>query len=125
MIYGIGTDIIETERILERTSRESGFREHVFHPNEITYCNSMGKPAEHYAARFAAKEALLKALGTGLAGGLTLNEIEIVNDSYGKPSFLFHGITSDKIKGLGKTGIHLSLSHLSSLACAMVVIEIR
>lgn len=125
MIYGIGTDIIETGRILERTSRESGFKEHVFHPNEITYCDSTGKPAEHYAARFAAKEALLKAIGTGLVGGLTLNEIEIVNDSAGKPSFHFHGITADKIKDMGKTGIHLSLSHLSSVACAMVVIEIR
>jgi holo-[acyl-carrier protein] synthase len=123
MIYGIGTDIIETGRIQERTSRESGFKEYVFHPNEIRYCESMGKPAEHFAARFAAKEALLKALGTGLSGGLILNEIEIVNHDNGKPSFRFHGVTSEKINSLGKTGIHLSLSHLPTIACAMVVIE--
>lgn len=125
MIYGIGTDIIETVRIQERTSRESGFKEFVFHQNEIRYCESMGKPAEHFAARFAAKEALMKALGTGLSGGLTLNEIEIANDAAGKPYFIFHGITSDKIKNIGTTGIHLSLSHLPAIACAMVVIETR
>ena len=125
MIYGIGTDIIETGRIDERTSRESGFTEHVFHPNEISYCRSAGKPAEHYAARFAAKEALMKAMGTGLAGGLALHEIEVAHNEAGKPYFIFHGSAAATIQKLGTTRIHLSLSHLSAVACAMVVIEIN
>lgn len=123
MISGIGFDMIDITRIKDRVNRESGFREYVFHPNEISYCEKMSKKEQHYAARFAAKEALLKALGTGLQSGLTLNEIEVMNDSLGKPSFAFHGNSKNQIQSIGDFSIQLSLSHLETVAGAVVVIE--
>lgn len=123
MIRGIGVDMIETERVSVKLEKNSGFREHVFHQDEITYCESKANKAEHYAARFAAKEALLKALGTGLSGKVVLNEVAVTNDTSGKPSFVFYGNTLTHLHTEGEFVIHLSLSHLRQIACAMVVIE--
>lgn len=123
MIYGIGVDMIETERVAEKISKENGFREYLFTPNEINYCESKTFKSEHYAARFAAKEALLKALGTGFAGGVTLNEVEVTHIDSGKPEFNFINETAALISSKQFTQIHLSISHLKHIACAMVVIE--
>jgi len=97
--------------------------EYVFSANEISYCESKANKSEHFAARFAAKEALLKALGTGFPGGLTLNEIDITSDDSGKPEFQFHGDSAIAIRNFNIGNIHLTLSHLKEIACAMVVIE--
>jgi len=123
MITGTGIDLIETSRVAEKIAKDSGFLEYVFSPNEISYCESRTNKAEHYAARFAAKEALLKALGTGFSAGLVLNEIDVAADDAGKPYIKFSGQTKEAIMSLGIGQIHLSLSHLKDIACAMVVIE--
>lgn len=123
MIFGIGVDMIETDRVGEKIARENGFREYIFTPSEINYCEGKTQKSEHYAARFAAKEALLKALGTGFPGGIALNEIEIIHDDAGKPEFMFFNESANLIESKNFTRIHLSISHLKHIACAMVVIE--
>ena len=120
MIIGIGTDIIEIERVRRAVEREY-FKRRTFTETEINYCESRGKnSAASYAARFAAKEAFFKALGTGIVTSLT--EIEVRNDSHGKPEiFLF-----DKAKILTRekcvNEIFLTLSHSREYATAVVVL---
>ena len=123
MVTGIGIDLIETLRVAEKIAKDSGFREYVFSENEIAYCQNKTNQYEHFAARFAAKEALLKALGTGFPGGLILNEIDVTSDDAGKPEFNFLGNSAAVIQALELGHIHLTLSHLKDIACAMVVIE--
>jgi holo-[acyl-carrier protein] synthase len=123
MITGIGTDLIEVERVAGKISKEEGFRELVFTPNEIAYCEAKTNKFQHYAARFAAKEAFLKAIGTGWISGIAFNEIEIINDENGKPLLNLIGATSKffETRGIGKTWV--SLSHLSTISAAVVIIE--
>lgn len=123
MITGVGTDLIEVERVAGKISKEEGFRELVFTPNEIAYCEAMANRFQHYAARFAAKEAFLKAIGTGWVSGIAFNEIEITNDENGKPFLNLIGATSKflEVRGIGKTWV--SLSHLSTICSAVVIIE--
>jgi len=123
MIFGIGTDLIEVERVADKLQKRAGFKELVFSADEIIYCEARTYKFEHYAARFAAKEAFLKALGTGWQKGTAFNEIEIYNDDEGKPEFRFHGITAKTIADLELGKISVSLSHLKTIACAMVIIE--
>ena len=123
MIMGIGIDMIETARIKAKLEGRIGFREYLFSGSEITYCEERTNKAEHYAARFAAKEALLKALGTGVTSNIALNEVAVNSDEKGKPYFIFSGITADFIASKKFTSIHLTMSHLKDIACAMVVIE--
>jgi holo-[acyl-carrier protein] synthase len=123
MIFGIGTDLIEVKRVADKMGKKAGFRELVFSQNEITYCETKTFKYEHYAARFAAKEAFLKAIGTGWRNGTAFNEIEIYNDEVGKPEIRFIGNTAKTIKKMKIGNIFVSLSHLKSMACAMVIIE--
>jgi holo-[acyl-carrier protein] synthase len=123
MITGVGTDLIEVERVAGKISKESGFRELVFSAGEIAYCEGKANKFQHYAARFAAKEAFLKAIGTGWITGISFNEIEIINDGEGKPVLTLTGATSKFLeqRNLGKTWV--SLSHLASISSAVVIIE--
>jgi holo-[acyl-carrier protein] synthase len=123
MIFGIGTDLIEVERVADKMEKKQGFKELVFSADEIIYCEARTFKYEHYAARFAAKEAFLKAIGTGWRNGTAFNEIEIYNDEEGKPEIRFHGLTAKTIADLKLGKIFVSLSHLKTMACAMVVIE--
>jgi holo-[acyl-carrier protein] synthase len=123
MIFGIGTDLIEVERVAEKMEKKQGFKELVFSADEIIYCEARTYKYEHYAARFAAKEAFLKAIGTGWRNGTAFNEIEIYNDDEGKPEIRFHGLTAKTIADLKLGKIFVSLSHLKTMACAMVIIE--
>ena len=123
MIFGIGTDLIEVERVAEKMEKKAGFKELVFSADEIIYCEARTFKYEHYAARFAAKEAFLKAIGTGWRNGTAVNEIEIYNDEEGKPEIRFHGLTAKTIADLKLGKIIVSLSHLKTMACAMVIIE--
>jgi len=122
MILGIGIDMIEVDRVIEKIDKDNGFKEKVFSKNEIEFCESNRK-SQNYAARFAAKEAFLKATGFGLLLGHNLSNIEIVNDVNGKPSISLNGdyITHAQENGWNK--IHLSISHLHQIACAVVIIE--
>jgi holo-[acyl-carrier protein] synthase len=123
MIGGLGTDLIEVERIAAKISKEQGFRELVFSPGEIAYCSAKAHPFEHYAARFAAKEAFFKALGTGWTNGTAFHEIEILPDAQGKPELSLLGETADTLEALGISRIWVSLSHIKSMASAVVIIE--
>ena len=120
MITGIGTDIVETGRVEKAIEKERGFRELVFSKNEITYCESRTNKYQHYAARFAAKEAFFKALGTGWKNGTAFYEVEILNNENGKPELQLLGETAVTI---GTVKTHVSLSHVKSMATAVVVIE--
>ncbi len=122
MISGIGTDIVDVQRIAK--SIENGaFIARVFSIDEITYCDSKVNKAESYAARFAAKEAFVKALGTGLRGGIALKEIEILNDEIGRPFLQLTGETKEILAGRNIKQIHVSLSHIKETAVAMIIVE--
>ena len=123
MISGIGIDMIETGRLAKKIAGKNGFRGKVFSESEIKYCEKQKNKTENYAARFAAKEALLKALGESIFGKLVLSEMEIANDASGKPHFIFKGTTARQILKRKISAIHVSLSHLKTIACAMVIIE--
>lgn len=123
MIAGLGTDIIDVERIQTRIGKENGFRELVFSAKEIAYCESKANKFEHYAARFAAKEAFFKALGTGWLNGTAFSEVEISNEPNGKPVIVLLGETAGTLAAMGLGNISVSLSHLKNIATATVIIE--
>lgn len=123
MVKGVGIDIIEVDRIAEKIGKEQGFRELVFSPAEISYCEQMAHKFQHYAARFAAKEAFFKAVGTGWANGTAFSEIEIGHAGDGKPFITLSGGTSNWAKQRAVGTISLSLSHVKTMATAVVVIE--
>jgi holo-[acyl-carrier protein] synthase len=123
MIAGLGIDIIEVERVATKISRQSGFRELVFSPKEIDYCEAKAHKFVHYAARFAAKEAFFKAMGTGWIAGTAFNEVEITHDDQGKPELSLLGRTKESMSSWGDIKILVSLSHLQTMATAVVIIE--
>jgi holo-[acyl-carrier protein] synthase len=123
MILGVGTDLIEVERIAEKIRKSSDFLQLVFSKEEIEYCSSKLNKYEHYAARFTAKESFFKALGTGWKSGTAFNEIEITHNEIGKPMISFIGETAITIKNMNLGNIHVSLSHLKTVASAIVIIE--
>ena len=123
MIIGIGVDIVDVSRIEQRLNASEGFRDLVFSASEIDYCLSKTHSQESFAARFAAKEAFLKALGVGIDFGIELKEIVVVNNEAGKPSI----VVSEKLKTylmqhLGFIpDIQVSLSHTKEQAIAFVL----
>jgi len=124
MIVAIGIDIIEVARIREVLARTPRFRERVFTPAERAYCDSRGAvAAQHYAARFAAKEAALKALQTGWRGGISWQDVEVASRESGAPYLLLHGPVLELFNNSGATATHLSLSHTTEHAIAQVVLE--
>jgi holo-[acyl-carrier protein] synthase len=124
VIVSIGTDIIEVYRIRETLQRTPRFGERVFTEEERKYCDAKGiSSAQSYAARFAAKEAFLKALKTGWRGKITWHDIEIINDQLGAPSFQLSGEAQLLMENLGANTAHLSLSHTSEHAIATVILE--
>ncbi|MGA9997863.1 MAG: holo-ACP synthase [Pyrinomonadaceae bacterium] len=124
MIISIGIDIIEVRRVREVLSRTPRFTERVFTAAERAYCDSRGAvAAEHYAARFAAKEAALKALRTGWSGGIGWQDIEVAALSSGAPIINFHGRALELYQKSGATRAHLSISHTTEHAIAEVILE--
>jgi holo-[acyl-carrier protein] synthase len=124
MIRGIGTDIVEVGR-LERATRRHGrvFLTRLFTPAEIEYCDSQLRCFESYAARFAAKEAFLKALGTGGRDGISWQEVEVVRESRGRPELALTGNALEAAHRIGAQKVFLSLSHTRGLATAVAVLE--
>src|SRR6266480_5806603 len=119
MIVSIGIDIIEVARIREVLQRTPRFRERVFTPSERGYCDGRGAvAAQHYAARFAAKEAALKALQTGWRGGIAWQDVEIASRESGAPFLIFHREVQGLFEKSGATAAHLSMSHTSEHAIA-------
>ena len=123
MILGVGIDMIEVERVTEKIDRDNGFKEKIFSVREISFCESRTNKYENYAARFAAKEAFLKATGFGLTLGHQLSEIEVVNDAHGKPTLSLTGDFKKKSTENNWNKIFLSMSHLQNIACAVVIVE--
>lgn len=121
MIHGVGTDIAETERFNRKLSDEK-FLSTVFTSEEIAYCQAQGHPEQHFAARFAAKESYMKALGTGWALGADFKEINLVKNSEGAPSIELLGGTKSYFDKSGLKDIFVSLSHTASYAVAYVII---
>jgi holo-[acyl-carrier protein] synthase len=122
-MIGLGIDMIEVERVMKKIKKNSGFKEKIFSKNEIAFCESKPHKAENYAARFAAKEAFLKATGFGLALGHQLSKIEITNDKNGKPMINLTGSFKEQSLKNKWNKIHVSISHLKKIACAVVIIE--
>ena len=123
MIYGIGTDIIEVSRIQKAMERDIGFREKIFSEGEIAYCEPMKNKYQHYAARFSAKEAFMKALGTGWRDGIRFVEIEVIHDPLGKPLIRLAGTALELARRAGLGEMQVSLSHVKEIASAVVVLE--
>ena len=124
MIISIGIDIIEVARIREVLLRTPRFTERVFTRAERDYCDSRGVvAAQHYAARFAAKEAALKALQTGWRGGISWQDVEVSARDSGAPYLIFTGEVLTIFKRFRATATHLSLSHTSEHAIAQVILE--
>jgi len=124
MIVGIGIDIIEVARIREVLQRTPRFRERVFTPAERSYCDSRDAVAvQHYAARFAAKEAMLKALQTGWRGGIGWQDVEVASRDSGAPYLILHGLVLELFNSSEATASHLSLSHTNEHAIAQVILE--
>ncbi len=124
MIVSIGIDIVEVYRIAETIQRTPRFASRVFTPKERAYCDAKGAAAaQSFAARFAAKEAFLKALKTGWRGKITWHDMEILNDAQGVPNLEITGEAQILLKNLGANKIHLSLSHTTDHAVAQVILE--
>ncbi|HEY5028215.1 MAG TPA: holo-[acyl-carrier-protein] synthase [Candidatus Angelobacter sp.] len=124
MIVGTGVDIAEVDRIEAAVKRFGDrFLKRVFTPAEVRYC--LGKPnaAERLAARFAAKEAGMKAIGTGLRGGVTWQDVEVLRMPGQRPVLAFHGKAAEFAARLGCKRTHLSLSHTADQAIAHVILE--
>ncbi|MCX5843938.1 MAG: holo-ACP synthase [Deltaproteobacteria bacterium] len=124
MIYGIGTDLVEVNRI-EKIIQRWGerFTEKVYSRNEIDYCTRKACPAIHYAARFAAKESFLKSLGIGLGMGISLKDIEVINDAKGNPQLKMNERIREVLDTHGITSVHISMTHTREHAHAAVILE--
>jgi len=124
MIVGSGIDLAEIARIRHSIDRYGGrFLSRIYTPAEQAYCLRKRNAAESFAARFAAKEAGAKALGTGISQGVSWLEIEVVRQPGGRPSLRFHGRAAQFAARLGAVHVALSLTHTGELAMASVVLE--
>jgi holo-[acyl-carrier protein] synthase len=124
MLIGTGVDLIEIERIAKSIERYGvRFLHRVYTQDEIAYCQCKRSSAESFAARFAAKEAGAKALGTGISRGVTWSELEVKREPGGRPSLALSGRAALLAKELGVKKIALSLTHTGTTAMAMVVME--
>jgi holo-[acyl-carrier protein] synthase len=120
-IVGVGVDVVEVARLREAMERQEGrFAGKIFTDAEIAYCRARKHPFEHFAARFAAKEAVAKALQTGWSGVFQWKDVEVMNDPSGAPHVLLHNKMAEQLRG---KQIHLSLSHTEFTVIAFAVIE--
>jgi len=125
VIVGTGIDLCEVDRIRKAVDSGHGARlvERVFTVREIAYARKKSSPYERFAARFAAKEAGMKALGTGWRDGVTWHDLEVANLASGKPTLLLHGRAAEIADRLGVKSIALSITHTADQAMAMVILE--
>jgi holo-[acyl-carrier protein] synthase len=119
-VLGVGVDLCEVDRMRRTLARTPGFADRVYTEAEQDYCRRRRDPAERFAARFAAKEAVLKALGAGI-GSCSLRDIEVVRAESGAPSLVLHGRAAALAGDRGVTAWHLSLTHTATLAEAIAI----
>ncbi len=121
MLRGLGTDIIEIDRIEKVVNRYGQqFLDRLFTPSEQEYCLKYRNPIQHYAGRFAAKEAIVKALGTGIRKAVSWTDIEILNDSQGKPQVY---LSPEVRTHFSDPVIHISISHSKKYATSVAIVE--
>lgn len=120
MITGLGVDIVEIGRMAAALERRPRMRERLFSDDERAYCDGRNRPEIHYALRFAAKEAVLKALGTGFSG-MKFRDVEVVRDAGGRPVPRLSGRAKEVADELGVVELHLSLSYTHTTAVASAV----
>lgn len=124
MILGLGVDLVETRRLEEALRRHgSRFEDRVFTPGERRECAGRADQAQRLSARFAAKEACLKALGTGWSGGVGFRDVEVVRSRDGRPEIQLSGAAAARAARLGVRAVHLSLTHQPGAAAAVVILE--
>lgn len=123
MIYGTGIDIVEIKKIQKLLEKDKILQK-VFTDHEIAYCNQYKQSKPHFAGKFAAKEAVFKALGTGFGGGLGFIDVEVRNDKTGKPKLFLHGKAKKLSKTRGIANMLLTISHCENYAVAQVILEI-
>jgi holo-[acyl-carrier protein] synthase len=124
MVLGVGTDLMETRRVQESIERfGERFLQRVFTAGEIAYCQRKRNAAESFAARFAAKEAGAKALGTGISRGVNWKEFEVKREESGRPTLHLSGRAAELAEAMGVRRIQLSLTHSREFAMAVVVTE--
>ena len=124
MIVGLGVDITEVDRIAATIKRRGRpFLERIFTPAEIAYCEGHRDPAERFAGRFAAKEAAMKALGTGWTSGVRWRDIEVVRERSGKPTLKLSGVSRAIADRLGVKNIAMTITHDGNTALAQVIFE--
>jgi len=122
-IFGTGVDIVETARIESSIERHGDrFLQRIFTTAEIAYCSAMKFPARHYAARFAAKEAVSKAFGTGISESMGWLEIEVCRGGDGRPFIVLHGAAKESARKIGVSEVMISLSHADHYAVASAVV---
>ena len=124
MIVGTGIDLCEVPRIKEAIARHGDrFKQRVFTEREITYAERKANPYERYAARFAAKEAGMKALGTGWRGGIAWRDFEVANLPSGRPTLVFYGKAAEIAAEMSVRNVTLSVTHTRDQAMALVILE--
>lgn len=124
MIIGIGTDIVSIQRIEKAVERfGERFINKVFTDEEAIVCKGKKDQASHLAARFAAKEAVLKALGTGISNGIGFRDVEVARAQGKRPEIILHGRGKEMAETLGVKDIHISISHDGGIAAAFAVVE--
>jgi holo-[acyl-carrier protein] synthase len=124
LIVGLGLDIAEIDRIEAAITRHGApILERLYTPAEVAYCESHRNKFERYAGRFAAKEAAMKALGTGWRRGVRWRDIEVIREASGKPSLALKGVAKQIAEGLGAKNISLTITHSGNLALAEVIFE--
>ena len=123
-VRGIGVDVVQVERLAESLDRfGERMEKRLFTESELEYCRRHKTPLPHLAARFAAKEAAFKAIGTGLSGGVSWKQAEVIQPGGQVPRLRFHGAALERFLALGCRDSHLTLSHDGGLAVACVVLE--
>jgi len=124
MIVGVGIDVIQNDRIRDSIQKFGPrFLNRIYTQTEIDYCSKCGDPTIHYAARFAAKEAGFKALGTGWAAGVKWKDIEVQKLPFGKPELHLYGEALQRATAMGATRLHVSLTHDQLVSCAVVMFD--
>jgi holo-[acyl-carrier protein] synthase len=124
LVIGIGIDVIQNERIAGSLKRfPNRFVSRIYTPDETAYCKGCAYPPIHFAARFAAKEAAFKALGTGWAKGVHWKDVEVERLASGQPRLILHGGALERAQELGANRYHVSLTHDQLVSAAVVVLE--
>lgn len=124
MIVGTGIDLAEVDRVEDAIGRHGRrFIERIYTPAEIAYVERKANRFERYAARFAAKEAGMKAIGTGWRGGIRWQDFEVANLPTGRPTLKLHGVAAEFAERLGVKRISVSITHTKSMALASVILE--